>query len=208
MERDATPSPARAEPKVISWKALEIRAAKPVEVAELVAIFKDCPFRMEDVEPVPPDDVPEPYSSLLVHRRHMTVTLEEHHGKPVELVVLARRLDGQDYSRQLLLTAGPGGRVVMAGVMRFSMRHCGEHVRRQVLEERTPLGRILIRHCQLRSIRTHSFFRLRLSDEVRELFGCQKESAAVTYGRAAAIVCGYEPTVELLEIVAPERTTP
>jgi hypothetical protein len=205
MKQDATPPITQAEPTVISWEALETRTAEPVRVEDMVAIFGDCPFRMENIDVLPPDDVPEPYARLLVHREHMTVTLEDYHHRPVDLVVLARRTDGQDYSRQLLLTAGPGGPVVMAGVMRFSMRHCGDQVRAQVLEENTPLGRILISHCQLRSIRTHSFFRIRLTDEVRQIFGCNQE-ASLTYGRAAAIVCGYEPTVELLEIVAPEHS--
>src|SRR4051812_14006563 len=41
-------------------------------------------------ERVPPAAVPEPYRGLLVHDRHMTVTMEAYHGRRVQVRVLQR----------------------------------------------------------------------------------------------------------------------
>ncbi len=40
---------------------------------------------------VPADEVPQPYHKLLVHKRHMTVTVEAHHGDLVDVRILDRR---------------------------------------------------------------------------------------------------------------------
>jgi hypothetical protein len=53
---------------------------------------------------VAPDEMPEPYHTLLVHEHHMTVTVEAHHGDLVNVRILNRRHHGDDYARQILLT--------------------------------------------------------------------------------------------------------
>ncbi|HMP18156.1 MAG TPA: hypothetical protein PKD72_14120 [Gemmatales bacterium] len=52
---------------------------------------------------IQPVEIPEPYRSLLVHDRHMTVAMEEYHDEKVEVKVLRRRLTNQSYVRQILL---------------------------------------------------------------------------------------------------------
>src|SRR5947209_18117746 len=49
------------------------------------------------------DNVPAPYHQLLVHDKHMTVTVEAFHGSKVDVRVLERRTDGEAYSRKILL---------------------------------------------------------------------------------------------------------
>jgi hypothetical protein len=138
----------------------------------------------------------------------MTVTLEAHHGSRVKLVILERRQEGSNYSRRLVLTASGGGagpqeKVVLAGIMRISLAHCQEEVRRLILDGEMPLGRILIEHDVLRWIEPEAYLRLKLSTRLEKLF---KSSTACeeTYGRLATIFCDSRPAVELLEIVAPE----
>src|SRR5215831_9800067 len=58
------------------------------------------------------EEVPEPYRTLLVHKRDMTPTLEAHHGDQIELRVLDRHLDGNAYSRLVDLTLIGSGTVV------------------------------------------------------------------------------------------------
>ncbi len=147
--------------------------------------------------------VPEPYRRLLVNRHHMTVTLEEHHGSPVRLEVLARRDGGADYARKLILRAGPENRVVLAGIMRFHLQHANREVRRAIFDERVPLGRILSENDVLRRIEPYAFLRIRLSHGLHRIFSALP-SAAVTFGRVACIYCHNSPAVELLEIAAPE----
>lgn len=148
--------------------------------------------------------VPEPYKSLLVHCHHMTVTLEEHHSSRVILKVLARRSIGDDYARRLILTAGAEEKPVLVGLMRFHLQHTKEEVRRAILEEGTPLGRILIENNVLRWIQPHLYMRVRLSDGLRSAFRAPAH-VEHTYGRVAHIICHNSPAVELLEIVSPEE---
>jgi chorismate-pyruvate lyase len=176
----------------------------------LLGLFPDDTLRPADFEVVAADEVPAPYRLLLEHNYHMTVTLEAHYGTAVKLVVRERRHEGETYCRRLVLTvpaAAPGAeeKVVLAGAMRIRLNHCVPEVRRRILEAETPLGRILIEHGVLRWLEPNAYFRLRLDDRLRRLFGAPP-GATMTYGRLATIFCGGEPAVELLEVLAPEAS--
>ena len=59
-----------------------------------------------DEPPIQPEflrAITEPYSGLLAHDHHMTVALEHHHGKPVEVRVLNSRSVGEEYHRRIIL---------------------------------------------------------------------------------------------------------
>ena len=179
-------------------------------LAHLLGLFPRDGIAPEDLEPIDARDMPDPYHRLLVHEEHMTVTLEEHHKSRVDLVVLERRHVGDDYARRLILTAGPGGKVVLAGIMRLQLASAGDLVRRRVVEEGAPLGRILIEHDILRVIKPLVYLRVRMSPGLAELFHAPP-GVQFTYGRVAGITCSTrgapratEPAVELLEIVSPE----
>ena len=49
---------------------------------------------MPELELLSADAMPEPFSNLLAHEHHMTITVEEYHGDLVDVRVLARQLDG------------------------------------------------------------------------------------------------------------------
>jgi chorismate-pyruvate lyase len=178
-------------------------ATKGGKLLDLLDLFPSEDLRPEDFEVVRPGDMPELHRNLLVHRHHMTVTLERHHQAPVCLVVLDRRAEPQTYSRKLLLTAGPGGSVILAGVMRFHMSHCNDAVRGRVLQEKTPIGSVLIEHCALRRIEPKDYLRIRMNPALRDLFRT-KGRLEFTYGRTAVILCHSRPTVELVEILSPD----
>src|SRR5262245_27560338 len=120
------------------------------------------------------DEVPEPYHSLLVHEHHMTVTVEAHHGSLVNVQVLARRLDGDFYSRKILLTLQSTGKVVQFGLPRVKLSLCSLEVREEILAQKTPLGRILINHNVLRRIEPTAFFRVNTGDDLTRWFGLEK----------------------------------
>jgi chorismate-pyruvate lyase len=153
---------------------------------------------------VDPGSVPEPYSTLLVHENHMTVTLEEFHGVPVDLEVLDVHRNARVYSRKLLLHAGPGGPVVMAGIVRLRLDLCGARAEAEIVAASRPLGRILIDAGILRRIELHSVLRVRRSSRFPALW-TRAPLATATFGRVATIHCDEQPAVELLEIVAPEN---
>lgn len=201
------------------------RAGPERWLAELLALFDDREHWREspaaalhwdaavasDMKLIPARELPEPHRTLLVHEHHMTVALEAHYGRPVQLEKLAVRQVGDDYARKLLLRAGTDGPVVMAGIMRFLLQHCAEGVRQEILEARKPLGRILIEHDVMREIRAAAFLKVGLQNDLGELFGVIETSAAGaeetkshTFGRLAVMLCNGEPAIELLEIVAPQ----
>jgi chorismate-pyruvate lyase len=155
---------------------------------------------------VPAAAVPPPYHRLLVHEHHMTVTVEAHHGRPVYLRVLRRHRAGPWYARMILLLPVGTDRVVQFGIMRINLDLCGTQVRREIVAENTPLGRILIKHNVLRRIEPTAFLRVTPNADLMTWFDLAEPRT--TYGRLAIIHCDDKPAVELLEIVAPEPPDP
>ena len=148
------------------------------------------------------EEVPQPYHDLLVHQRHMTVTVEKHHGNLVDVKVLASRLDEDVYDRKILLTLQGSGRVVLFGIVRINLNYCSAPVRQEILAQKTPLGRILIQHKVLRRIEMIHYLRAIPSPAMMKWFRLKQPQYA--YGRLALIHCDGQPAVELLEIVPPE----
>jgi len=173
-------------------------------IQDLLGLFPGGGLPAGDFQPVDPAEVPQPYQKLLVHREHMTVTLEERYGTKVHLVVLERKHDRATYARRLILRAGADGPVILAGIMRIRLDVCGPEARDRIVSESTPLGRILIEQGFLRSIENLAYFRVRVGDALRGLFEASGR-ATFTYCRTAGISLGGEPAVELLEIVSPEE---
>jgi chorismate-pyruvate lyase len=175
-------------------------AAGP-DLDTLLALFQPASY-LQAAELVPADRVPEPYHRLLVHEHHMTVTVEAHHGDLVNVIVLDHRQDNGSYARKILLALQETGKVVQFGLVRIHLEYCGAAVRAEVLSQKTPLGRILIRHNVLRRIEPTAFLRITPGSELMGWFGL--DQPATMYGRLALIHCDGKPAIELLEIVAPE----
>jgi hypothetical protein len=150
---------------------------------------------------VPADDVPQPYYRLLVHTHHMTVTVEEFYRSPVDVRVLECRRNGNEYARKILLTAHSTGRVVQFGLVRINLGACTETVRNEIVEGKTPLGRVLIRHNMLRRIEPIAYLRVTPGAAMAGWFGVAPETT--TFGRIGVIFTGERPAVEVLEILAP-----
>jgi hypothetical protein len=150
---------------------------------------------------IAPADVPEPYHRLLVHPHHMTVTVEEFYDSPVNVRVLERRHAGDTYARKILLELQSDGRVVQFGVVRIRLNYCGAAVRAAILEEKTPLGRILIEHDVLRRIEPTAFFRVTPGPQLTRWFNLPEPRD--TFGRLGIIHCDEQPAIEVLEILAP-----
>jgi chorismate-pyruvate lyase len=150
---------------------------------------------------IPAAEVPQPYHRLLVHTHHMTVTVEEFYQSPVDVQVLDCRRDGNEYARKILLKARTTGRVVQFGLVQIDLGVCPEPVRREILEGRTPLGRVLIRNEMLRRIEPVGYLRVSLSPQMAGWFSA--EAGTTTYGRLGVIYTGERPVVEVLEVLAP-----
>src|SRR5438067_10735308 len=100
----------------------------------LLALFPPANY-IRSAEPVPAEQVPEPYRRLLVHEHHMTVTVEAHHGDLVNVVVLDRRRDGDSYARKILLALQKSGRFVQFGLVRIRLEYTSPAVRAEILSQ-------------------------------------------------------------------------
>ena len=98
---------------------------------------------LPQVKPIDPDDIPLPYRSLLVHQIDMTLTLERHFGGRVTLRPLSTFLKGTSYFRRVLLAQEYTGRPVEMGAIRIKVSAFPERIRRQILRNDVPLGRLL-----------------------------------------------------------------
>lgn len=163
------------------------------------------PEPVPEHELLPADEMPEPYHRLLVHEHHMTVTVEDFHRDLVDVRVLASRHEGDSYARKIVLTTQHTGRVVLFGIVRIHLRYCSAEVRQEIIEAKTPLGRILIQHDVLRRIEPTAYLRLIADRTLMERFGLPLPRPL--YGRLALIHCDDRPAIELLEVVAPVAST-
>ena len=146
--------------------------------------------------------VPQPYRRLLAHHEHMTVSVEQHHGCSVDVEVIASKRSGDYYSRKIILRRQSDSRVVLFGIPRLNLRLVDDDVRREILSEMKPLGRVLIEHNVLREVQLASLYCITPGPELCRFFSLAQPLA--TYGRTAFIYCDGYPAVELLEIVSPE----
>lgn len=171
------------------------------ELKKLTSLFPGGGELFHQAEHVPSALTPEPYKRLLVHEHHMTVTMEEFHRAQVRVKVLERKLDGDIYSRKILLERSDSGQIVQFGLVRFDLSVVLPEVRAEILSERTPLGRILINYNVLRHIDLGALLQLAVGPGTAELFHCP--TGTTTYGRLATIFCNRRPAVDLLEVAAP-----
>lgn len=169
------------------------------ELRLLLAFFGDSQLPLATIEA--PEDVPSPYHELLVHRGHMTETLERHYDSRVLVHPYQVHRHNEMYGRKLDLTIESTGMVVMTGLMIFNLSFVKNDIRDEILAEKTPLGRILISHGVLREVSTGSYLRIAPEDPLVSRFHLSTPMPA--YGRLATIFCDEKPAVDLIEIVRP-----
>src|SRR5262245_16773549 len=99
----------------------------------LLDLFPSTPDQPECIL-VPAAAVPAPYDRLLVHRHHMTVTVEEFHGDRVNVRILDLNLTDEWYARKILLTRKSDDAIVQFGIARIRLQFCSPPVRKAILE--------------------------------------------------------------------------
>jgi chorismate-pyruvate lyase len=173
------------------------------ELDTLVGLFYPAPDELAQFEEVSRGETPPVYRALLHHEHHMTVTVENFHGCPVDVRVLEVCRTGKHYARKILLTRQRDGGVVQFGIMRLNLHYVSNAIRQDIESEQIPLGRVLIAHNVLRVIHLDQLWQVKPGEDLCRLFNIGSDD--ITYGRTAVIDCNGEPAVELLEIVTPVR---
>jgi chorismate-pyruvate lyase len=177
-----------------------IRRATP-ELNALIDLFYAEAETLGVFSEVTESELPTDARRLLAHDEHMTVTVEAFHGCPVALAVLRLNMTETHYAREILLLRERDGQVVQYGIVRLALSLLDAEVRREIEEQGTPLGRVLIEHNVLRNVRLLSLWRVEPGPELCRHF--KLEHSKVCFGRTALIYCDGVPAVELLEIVTP-----
>ena len=106
-------------------------------------VYERAGIEIPRVEAVSPNDIPLPYRSLLVHDIDMTLTLERHFGGRIVLRPLSTFTVGDSYFRRVLLVQEYAGQPVEMGAIRMRLNAFSDEIRRRILKNEIPLGRIL-----------------------------------------------------------------
>ncbi len=176
-------------------------STSPPDITSLIAPFFASLDELGTLTCVESSDMPADYQKLLAHNNHMTVAVERFHNSLVDVRVLDKHVEGTRYARKILLARQSDSAVVQFGVMRVDVGVLDPEVRREIEDEQTPLGRILISHGVLRDVELTALWRVVPGQALRELLSMSPGQQ--TYGRTALIHVNGQPAVELLEIVAP-----
>lgn len=111
--------------------------------APLDVVYARAGIPVPKVSVVSPDAIPEPYRSLLVHERDMTLTLETHHDGPVALRTLSIFREDHWYFRKVLLVEESSGRPVEMGIIEIDLDAFSPPIQDRILDNHVPLGRLL-----------------------------------------------------------------
>jgi|ERR1700761_689737 len=156
-----------------------------------------------DIFAVRPDEIDEPFNTLLVHSRNMTPTLEQFVGCRIKLAVLRSEHRRDVLLRQVLLLMENFRRTpLVLGNIKINLNNLPESARALVLDGVIPFGTILREEQIEHQNEPAGFFGVRLSEPLSNYFGAH--SAQVTYGRYRNISAGNKATLaQVMEILSP-----
>lgn len=105
-------------------------------------------YRRQDMvlpklEQVEPDQIPEPFKSLVVHQKDMTPTLERFYDDQIYIEVLHKDFSDQHYFREVVLKLEKSHQPVEFGAIRIFLERMPMNAREAILKEHIPLGHIL-----------------------------------------------------------------
>jgi chorismate-pyruvate lyase len=189
------PSSVAAEPKTL------MPAASPV-VFPLDDFYAQAGRPLPKLEVIDGAQVPEPFKSLLVHTNDMTPTLQSHYGKTIHLIVLRRQQRDDFYFREVVLVLDGAEQRVEFGAIKINLALFPPGARRQILEERLPLGQILQDHNITHFSKPKAFLRLKSDDFIGKALAL--DGAHELYGRRNTLTDSVQRSLaEIVEILPP-----
>ncbi len=169
------------------------------DLKSLVDLFFPDPDVLGSFQEVAAAALPEDYRQLLAHPHHMTVANEVFHNSPVTVQVVAEQQTDSHYSRQILLRRTSDNRVIQYGIVRINRHQLPPEVMAQIEQKELPLGRILIEHDIMRTVKLLSLWQIVPGSYLSQQF--EQGDFAECFGRTAFLYLNGLPVVELLEIV-------
>ena len=95
------------------------------------------------MDQIEPDQIPEPYRSLLVHDGDMTSRLEAFHKGKIHIRALARNHHGREYFREVVLELDGSLQPVEFGATKVNLDFFPVKAHQEIRREQRPLGGIL-----------------------------------------------------------------
>jgi chorismate-pyruvate lyase len=173
----------------------------------LDAFYATAEWLLPSASALPGEAVPEPYRRLLVHEEDMTPTLEAFHGERIHLRLLARRHEGDTYSREVVLTLDDSNRPVEFGAIVIHLQRFPPAARELILAGQCPLGTILALHRVHHSSRPLAFFQLTSDGFINEALGLT--GTHTLYGRRNVLRnADGDVLADIVEILPPAREAP
>ncbi|HEV3215581.1 MAG TPA: hypothetical protein VGZ27_07645 [Vicinamibacterales bacterium] len=165
----------------------------------LDSVYARAGVRSPGVKAIEPHDIPLPYRSLLVHANDMTLTLERYFGGRVLLRPLSTFLDRRWYFRRVLLVQESTGRPVEMGAIRILVDAFSERIRRQILENEIPLGRLLRNGGVQYESRPKAFLAVTPNSEMMGVFWMRRPRTL--YGRRTEMIHEGSKIGDIVEVL-------
>lgn len=147
----------------------------------LDVLYRNAGLPAPAIRPIPGEEMPEPYRSLLVHQRDMTPTLEAFHGDRIHLRTLQHREDGGAFCRLVVLVTDSEEKPTEFGAIAIHLDVFPPEAQELILGCLCPLGTVLARY----DIRHHSapraFFEVQADGMMSGALGVAPEQTL--YGR-------------------------
>lgn len=167
--------------------------------APLDVVYERAGIPVPGVSRVAAEAIPEPYRSLLVHERDMTLTLEAHHDSRVALRTLSAFQEDHWYFRKVLLMDESSGRPVEMGVIEIDLDAFPGTVRESILANGVPLGRVLREGGVDYLSRPTAFLAVEPNPELLGLFWMR--APQTLYGRQTELTLDGEKIGDVVEIL-------
>ena len=167
----------------------------------LDVVYRRAVVTMPGMKIVAPYEIPMPYRSLLVHEDDMTLTLERHYGGRVVLRALSTFTSGAWYFRRVLLVQEYSGRPVEMGAIRMKLDAFGARLKKQILENEVPLGRILRDGSFKYVSHAKAFLAITPNPEMMGVFWMREPRTL--YGRRTEIVRDGTKIGDIVEVLPP-----
>jgi chorismate-pyruvate lyase len=189
----------------VSGKSQKVAAAVPF-LHPLDDFYVQQGMALPSIEVIDGADVPEPYGKLLVHSADMTPTLEAFHGCKVHLQVLRRQQRDDFYFREVVLLLNGSDQPVEFGAIKINLALFPSVARREILEERLPLGQILHQNKISHASKPKAYLRVEADDFIRSALKMSESSAL--YGRRNTLSDPMQRSLaEIVEILPPISQT-
>ncbi len=173
------------------------RVLNPLYPLDLV--YRRAGVKPPKIKVIQPSDIPLPYQSLLVHDTDMTLTLERHFGGQITLRPLSTFTNGSSYFRRVLLVQEYSGQPVEMGAIKIKLSAFSDTLRRKILGNETPLGRILRDGRFDYSSRVKAYLEVTPNSEMMGVFWMREPR--VLYGRRTEVIRNGSKIGDIVEVL-------